>query len=164
MDELQTNPTKTTHPTLHRSRQDHLLFGVCGGLGEYFAIDPVLVRLLFVLSTLAGGSGILAYIILAIVLPEEGAAAIRGRVALRTNLEQLQASATELGADLSAPSAGGHSWTRGQELAGFVLMALGLLFLAGNFGWLGWFNWALFWPVVLILIGVAILTRRQPRM
>ncbi|HET8627064.1 MAG TPA: PspC domain-containing protein [Thermomicrobiales bacterium] len=162
MEKFQANPTKATHRALHRSRRDHLLFGVCGGLAEYFALDPVLVRLLFVLAALVGGNGLLAYVVLAIALPEAGAVTIRGRAALRTNLVQLQASASELGPGLSASSGDSHRWTRGQELAGFALPALGLLFLTGDLGWLGSFDWALLWPVGLIPIGVAILTRRRP--
>jgi phage shock protein PspC (stress-responsive transcriptional regulator) len=49
-----------------------MIAGVCSGLGEYFNIDPTLVRLLFVLGTLFGlGSFLVAYIVLAIVVPEE---------------------------------------------------------------------------------------------
>jgi phage shock protein C len=54
---------------LYRSRQDRLLFGVCGGLGEYFSVDPTVVRLLFVLAALIGGHGLLAYLIIALVVP-----------------------------------------------------------------------------------------------
>lgn len=57
---------------LYRSIRDRKIFGVCGGLGEYFEIDPTIVRLVFVFVTLYSfGFGILAYIILAIVTPEE---------------------------------------------------------------------------------------------
>lgn len=56
---------------LYRSRSERMIAGVCGGIGEYFNIDPTLVRLLFVAFTLAGGSGVLAYIIFMIVVPEE---------------------------------------------------------------------------------------------
>lgn len=56
---------------LYRSRSSRMLMGVCGGIGEYFNIDPTLVRLLVVFLTFAGGSGLLAYIIAAIVVPEE---------------------------------------------------------------------------------------------
>ena len=56
---------------LYRSRKDRMIAGVCGGLGDYFNIDPTLVRLLVVILALAGGPGLLAYIILAIVVPEE---------------------------------------------------------------------------------------------
>lgn len=58
---------------LYRSRVDRKIAGVCGGLGEYFGIDPTLVRLLFVLGLIFVGGTLLAYIILAIVIPEETA-------------------------------------------------------------------------------------------
>ena len=55
---------------LYRSAHDRMLAGVCGGIAEYFQIDPTLVRLGWVAFTL-GGSGILAYIILAVIVPSE---------------------------------------------------------------------------------------------
>ena len=48
---------------------DKMLDGVCAGIGEYFNIDPTLVRLAWALFCLLGGSGILAYIIAAIIIP-----------------------------------------------------------------------------------------------
>ena len=56
---------------LYRSRTDKILFGVCGGIAQYFHIDASLVRLLFVLLTFASGLGIVLYIIGAIIIPEE---------------------------------------------------------------------------------------------
>ena len=56
---------------LYRSAHDRMLAGVCGGIAEYFQIDPTLVRLGWVAFTALGGSGILAYIILAIIVPRE---------------------------------------------------------------------------------------------
>ena len=56
---------------LYRSRSNRVLGGVCGGIGEYFGIDPTLIRLAWVLFTFVGGSGILAYIICWIIIPEE---------------------------------------------------------------------------------------------
>jgi phage shock protein PspC (stress-responsive transcriptional regulator) len=59
---------------LHRSMQDSKIAGVCGGLGEYFDIDPVFFRLAFLLSILAGGLGALAYLVMWIMVPaQEGA-------------------------------------------------------------------------------------------
>ena len=55
--------------SLYRSRESRMLCGVCGGIAEYFNIDPTLIRLLFVLFGLSG-SGILAYIIAAIIIPD----------------------------------------------------------------------------------------------
>ncbi len=56
---------------LYRSRTDRKVAGVCGGLGQYFGVDPTLIRLLFVLGVILGASGLLAYIILMIFVPEE---------------------------------------------------------------------------------------------
>jgi phage shock protein C len=54
---------------LYRSPTDKMFGGVCGGLGAYLAIDPVLIRLFFVLLTLGGGSGIVIYMIMWILIP-----------------------------------------------------------------------------------------------
>ena len=50
---------------------DKKLCGICGGLGDYFDIDPTVVRLLWVIFTLCGGAGLLAYIICALIVPKE---------------------------------------------------------------------------------------------
>ena len=55
---------------LYRSKTNRMLCGVCGGLGEYLNIDPTIIRLLAVLIGLTGG-GVVAYIIAAIVIPDE---------------------------------------------------------------------------------------------
>ncbi len=66
---MQTEPKK-----LYRSRTNRLLGGVCAGLGEFFSIDPTVVRLIFVLGALLGfGSFALLYIIMLFIVPEEGA-------------------------------------------------------------------------------------------
>jgi len=64
----------TENKKLYRSKTDRKIAGVCGGLGQYLDIDPVIVRLAWVIFTLAGGAGLLAYIIAWIIIPEEPAA------------------------------------------------------------------------------------------
>ena len=54
---------------LYKSNQNNMLDGVCGGIAEYFGIDPTVVRLIWALFSLMGGCGILAYIIAAIIIP-----------------------------------------------------------------------------------------------
>jgi phage shock protein PspC (stress-responsive transcriptional regulator) len=49
---------------LHRSRTEKMIGGVCGGLAEYFGVDPTLIRVIWVLITLMAGAGILLYLIL----------------------------------------------------------------------------------------------------
>ena len=53
----------------YKSNQNKMLDGVCGGIAEYFGIDPTVVRLIWALFSLMGGCGILAYIIAAIIIP-----------------------------------------------------------------------------------------------
>lgn len=58
------------YKSLYKSNVNKVLCGVCGGIGEYFSIDPTLIRLAWILFCALGGSGILAYIIAAIIIPE----------------------------------------------------------------------------------------------
>ncbi len=56
---------------LIRSATDRKLAGVCGGIGEYFGVDPTMVRIGWVVFCLLGGSGVLAYFLCALIIPEE---------------------------------------------------------------------------------------------
>ena len=118
-------------PRLHRSATDRVCCGVCGGIAEYLAVDPSLVRLAFVVGTLWGGIGLLLYVVLAIVLP----------------------------VDVQSTSVEPLSVERSHAIAGIVLVVLGALLLAGNMGLAPWLSWNLFWPAVLIVAGAALLLR-----
>ena len=64
----------TSYKQLYRSTTNRMVAGVCAGIGDYFNVDPTLVRLAFVLGTFLGlGSLVIAYIVLMIVVPEEPA-------------------------------------------------------------------------------------------
>lgn len=67
--EIKMKDTKTKK--LYRSKKNRRIAGVCGGIGEYFNIDPTLIRLFWILFIFVGGSGILAYIIAWIIIPEK---------------------------------------------------------------------------------------------
>lgn len=56
---------------LYRSDKNKMLAGVCGGIAEYFGVDPTLIRLAWVVFSLLGGSGLLAYILAAIIIPRD---------------------------------------------------------------------------------------------
>lgn len=60
----------SSYKRIYRNPDDRILGGVCGGLGAYFNINPLLFRILFIIFTFVGGSGLLVYIILWIVVPE----------------------------------------------------------------------------------------------
>jgi phage shock protein C len=94
-------------PRLMRSRTEVIVAGVCGGLAEYFAIDPVIVRLIFVLVTLTSGLGLVIYPILWMVMPKAGTAGSGGELfphdaeEWRRRAQQFGAEATQVGQEFS---------------------------------------------------------------
>ncbi len=56
---------------LTKSVENKIIFGVCGGLGEYFQIDPIFFRLAFIFLVFMGGGGILLYLLFALLMPKE---------------------------------------------------------------------------------------------
>lgn len=56
---------------LYKSSTDKKVCGVCGGIANYFDVDPTVIRLIWVIFTLVGGSGLIVYIIAAIIMPDE---------------------------------------------------------------------------------------------
>ena len=132
--------THTSGTELHRSRRNRMLFGVAGGLGEYMDVDPVLIRLGFVVLSLGAGFGLLAYVILVLVMPVEDALA-----ALR-------------GGNRISP----EGRTGARQTVALILIGLGLLFLSGNFGWGSSFVWSIVCPVLLIGVGLVIVLQHDP--
>lgn len=137
---------------LYRSKTDRMVSGVCGGLGQYFSIDPTLVRLLFLLLTVAGGGGILIYIVLAIVVPEEGSTASTSQETIQANAQDFANRARELGQGFGSSTTGPNR--QGALFIGLALIVLGGLFLAQNFLRI---NFSQFWPLILIVIGLLML-------
>lgn len=121
---------------LFKSRQHRVIDGVCGGIAEYFGVDPTIVRILWVLITLLGGSGLVLYIIAMIIMPVN-----------RENFGQSPAS---------PPVSGKEERTR---YWGIVLILVGAFILMMNLGWFADIDWWSFsstivFPVSLILLGV----------
>jgi phage shock protein PspC (stress-responsive transcriptional regulator) len=84
----------TSRRRLRRSRDERVLFGVCGGLGDYFGVDATLVRIGFVVAALVPpltALSLLGYFGLAVLLPEEGIEHLAGRERIQRNLEGLRA-------------------------------------------------------------------------
>jgi phage shock protein C len=91
---------------LYRSRSQKMIAGVCGGLGEYFDVDPVLIRLLFVVTAFISGVGILAYLVLWIVVPFEGDESPR-MDALKRDFDDISGRVREY---VDSPNAGWMNW------------------------------------------------------
>lgn len=62
----------TLNKKIYKSDSDVFLLGICAGIAEYFEIDPTLVRIIFILLTFFGGTGVLIYIIMAFIIPSKG--------------------------------------------------------------------------------------------
>jgi phage shock protein C len=128
----QLEPTGPETPrVLRRSRGERVIGGVCGGLGRYLGLDPVLLRIAFVVLAIAGGGGILLYLVAWILIPEE-----------------------REGEPLGTERPPSVDTTR--LIVGGALIAIGTIFLLNlSFPRLGRY----FWPLALIALGVAVLVQ-----
>ena len=135
---------------LTRSSDDRIVAGVCGGLAEYLQIDPVLVRLAFIVLLLASGIGFPIYLILWIVMPEKDSDAVSDSEVIQKNIndigETVQSSARRLGTPATV---------------GIILILLGAYFLLSELGLFSWISGAIFWPLAIIGLGVYLLIRRS---
>ncbi len=127
--------------------------GVSGGIAEYLDIDSTFVRIAWVVvGVLTAGFAVIAYVALAIIVPERP-----------------EEAATESSETAAEPAHSGEATAdrgRGRQrsvIFGAVLVAVGGLFLAQNFGLFDWFDFGKFWPVVLILLGLLLIVRRIGR-
>jgi phage shock protein C len=151
---------------LYRSSHDRVFLGVCGGMGEYFNIDPVLIRVIAVIITVVTGffPGIIAYLVIALVIPLEGSTISNPRDSIRENMDDLRDSTNKMGQDFRSswenkpPGTGTTPRTAtsqsGIVVLGLVIIALGIIFLLGNI--FGWF-WPFVWPVFLIVGGIVVI-------
>jgi len=130
LNQAQQVPAEQQVRRLLRSRTDRVLGGVCGGLGRYLNVDPVLLRIAAVALALSGGAGVIAYIVAWIVIPEN------------------------TGEEPPGPAA--PAYRHGIAVAvGAGLIALGALLMLRDV--LPWFGWAMFWPIVVVGVGVLVL-------
>lgn len=134
---------------LYRSRSDRMLFGVAGGMAKSLDLDPSVVRLVWALLVLAGGVGLLLYIVAAIVIPEEPLGGAAGA-----------ASGDSAGAAGPGTSSSGSqpraSRPRGNApvIIGLALVAVGVWLLVRRF--LPTIDSDLIWPALLVLVGIVL--------
>lgn len=81
---------------LYRSRSNRVVAGVAGGLGEAFNIDPVIVRLVFVVLGLMNGFGVLLYLAMWLLVPNENSTAVDAREQVRESVGEMQTAAESL--------------------------------------------------------------------
>lgn len=150
-----------------------MIGGVCGGLAKYFDIDPTIVRVLFVVSIFLGGGGIIAYIILWIVVPEEPIIPPSDEGTSTTNANRDSSGSTSDNQQTSSFTSEindkvnqatneinkivNEARRNKKVFGGTILILLGILFLLNNF--LPGFEFGDYWPLILIIIGAALIIK-----
>ncbi len=138
---------ENTEKPLRRSQNNKKIAGVCGGIAEKLEVDPVMVRVVFVLMFLFGGGGLLAYLILWFILPEEPW--IQASAVPAEGVER-EAEVTDNQFEAEPPVVERNSKKSFQ--LGLILIIAGLFFLAAAF--IPGIEPYDIWPVVLIAVGV----------
>ena len=142
---------------LYRSNTDKIIAGVCGGLGEYFEIDPLLIRLIFVVSFLFAGSGFLVYIIFWILIPKKNEKSLLNEEKIQGVANNLKQGAKDLKEKLVEKK---KKRQKRLFLACFLIL-LGVIFIVNKLA-LPYIAKIIFsWPLILIFIGVFLLIRHK---
>lgn len=151
---------KETVRKLYRSRKDRVIAGVCGGVADYFKIDPVWVRIVWVLAIFAKGLGVVAYVLCWLLIPEREwspaeAAAVKDEAAEGAAGEGAKA---ETPGEEHRTSWFPFSSSEPRVVIGVILIVLGCIF--GLMAFVPFMSSQAFWAIVLIVLGLALLARR----
>ncbi|KKW28463.1 MAG: hypothetical protein A3K06_00765 [Candidatus Doudnabacteria bacterium RIFCSPHIGHO2_01_52_17] len=152
---MQENGTKR----VYRSTKDKIIAGVCGGLGEYFNVDPLIFRALFLLLIPAGGFGLLFYILLSILIPREPGAP--GSPPLRENIQAAANDVSESIRKFAEDVKKDDSWFADKRnIVGLLIVFIGFVFLVNMIFPRTVFHWGAIWPIFVIIAGIMILKKR----
>ncbi len=157
---------------LYRSNKDKMLGGVCGGLAEYFDVDTTIVRVVFVISLFLGGTGVLAYILLWIIVPEAPFFFNMPKDKPQQDAtEQNESTTQNVGSDQQNFSSSQNNFAMAWEqqkqtqrkkrstFFGVALIILGFIFLADT--WIPHIHFSHFFPIILVLIGVGLIVKSK---
>lgn len=152
---------------LERSTTNRVIGGVCGGIAEYLAVDPTLVRVVFVITAFfTAGLWVLAYIVLLVLMPQPGQPAPFTSApppAPTDTTSRMDAGSTPTGSSAVTPVDPALQAAEGERRRmafGYLLIAVGVAFLLSNAGVFRFVQWQFLWPLVLIGIGVLFLVQR----
>ncbi|MBA7612402.1 hypothetical protein ES703_19638 [subsurface metagenome] len=148
---------------VYRSRKNCWIAGICGGIAEYFDIDPILVRIIAVCTISLNGLGLIAYIIAWILIPQNPEPLVKEEISkkkggLEKMKEKAEKVAHEIGEGIRGESERTEHKRHSRWIGGLILICLGLLFLARNF--FHWFDLGKLWPLILVIIGLAVMAGR----
>lgn len=132
---------------LYRSEKNKVISGVCGGIGDYFNIDPTIVRIVWALVTvIQAGLGFLAYIVCALIIPNEYDAEFYGK-------KEYDFDKSDSGTSYN------KNHKRNTLTIGIILVGIGSLLIVRRF--YTWIDFDYLWPGLLILAGIFIIFKRR---
>lgn len=134
---------------LYRSRKNKMIGGVCGGLAEYFDIDPVLMRAIFIITAIGWGIGFIAYIVLWIIMPD--VTKIYGYEAIKDDWQPPKKE--------KIPEEKEEDTGKRKTVIGNFLIILGGVLLAANF--VPWMDFSIIFPILLIAVGLIIFYKEK---
>jgi phage shock protein C len=144
---------------LYRSETNRTIAGVCGGLGEFLGIAPLIIRIFFIIWTILGEFSVIVYFILWVVIPNKSSSDAGETFKSDELGSRFRLMGRELGEVARQPN---------QELitfAGVGLIGWGVFYLVRQFGF-SWLNWDFslyLWPALLIFAGAVVLIRAAAR-
>lgn len=150
---------------IFRSIDDYMIAGVCGGLADYFKIDSSVIRIIFALLAISGGSGVLIYLILWFVIPKENGIEkeINQEEKIKEFTDDVKSKAKSIAKELNNKSSILESklFKKGKKINifGIILILVGIIFVWNQIAPIQ-IEWNFFWPGLLILIGILILFKR----
>lgn len=147
---------------LYRSRNNKVLAGVCGGIAEYFDVDPTIVRLVWIIFVFFGGTGVLAYIIAAVIVPEEPVFSEypeMGDGRIEAQLVDEDEEEEKPRPRMYKHEAATEKNKKNRNMIGFILIALGILFFMRKLFY--WFDFAYIVPIFFVGAGLYFIFSRD---
>ncbi|MCX6732646.1 MAG: PspC domain-containing protein [Candidatus Roizmanbacteria bacterium] len=148
---------------LLRDSKNKMLAGVASGIAHYFDVDPNIIRLLFIVLTVCGGSGFLIYILLWLLLPSDTSKTVDGRDMFKENVQQMKEAVQEFAKEVKreAHQEVSEKKEKSQQSLGVILVVVGLIFLLTNLGLLDLFIVKKLWPILLIFLGILVVYKNE---
>jgi phage shock protein PspC (stress-responsive transcriptional regulator) len=139
---------------LYRSRNKKVVAGIAGGLGDYLDVDPVIIRIIIVLTTIFNGVGLLIYIIMWIVIPEEeyDPSKIKSERSYTENTSQSSEANFTEGTNKKVQS---EKSSNGRIIFGVVLIFIGIVFLFERF--VPFFDFEFIFAIGMVALGLALI-------
>ncbi|MFA7676463.1 MAG: PspC domain-containing protein [Candidatus Shapirobacteria bacterium] len=144
---------------IFRSIENYMIAGVCGGLADYFKIDSSLIRIIFILLAIGGGSGILIYLILWFVVPKEVGTEkeFKREEKVKEFTEDVKNKAKTIAKEIKSDVK--IEKMKKINILGIILILIGLVAIWNQISPII-IEWNFFWPGLLILIGIFIMFKK----